>query len=262
MKKFLSIILIAILLFSCVACSGSSGDGEVDIITNSNNVYEDTNNGDRFTYEVNDKGGYDIVGFSSKNSKPHKVVIPASILGVEVSGIADRAFIANTAISEVEIPDGVVSVGTDAFYGCVYLTSVKMADSVTEIGTGAFGSCPVLKSVELSAAIKVIPEFAFRGCTAITNISLPASLEKIERGAFFACTSLAEIAVPAGVTEIGDCAFYGNLALVKATVPASVETFGQVVFNGTAQSFVLIGEEGSAAQTYAQDNEYAFEAAE
>ena len=43
-----------------------------------------------------------------------------------------------------------------------------------------------------------------------------------------------------------------------AKVPASVETFGQYVFNAASEDFVLIGTEGSAAQTYAADNDYTF----
>ena len=45
------------------------------------------------------------------------------------------------------IPDGVTSVGEDAFYYCSSLTSITIPDSVTSIGVGAFSRCSSLTSV-------------------------------------------------------------------------------------------------------------------
>ena len=41
---------------------------------------------------------------------------------------------------DVVIPDGVVSIGEEAFYSSVSLTSITIPDGVTSIGNGAFSA--------------------------------------------------------------------------------------------------------------------------
>ena len=48
---------------------------------------------------------------------------------------------------DVVIPDGVTSIGDQAFYLCGKMTSVTMPDSVTQIGDDAFCLCDNLTSV-------------------------------------------------------------------------------------------------------------------
>ena len=260
MKKILAFILAAIVVFALVSCGeeevedGSSIQDVADV-----SVYTDPTTGDKLTYEVDELGGYVITGFTSASSAAHKVVIPAEIENVEVTGIASRAFGSSSYLSEVEIPASVEYISDYAFYNCKYLTKVTMADSVTKIGVGVFEHCKVLASVNLSANIDVVPAYIFNDCPALTSIVIPEKVTEIGECAFMGCASFTEVTVPANVKTIGDCAFYNNTLLTKAIVPANVETFGQFVFNAAAEGFVLVGAEGSAAATYAVENEHTFE---
>lgn len=49
--------------------------------------------------------------------------------------------------SDFTIPNGVTSIGVEAFCGCRDLTSITIPNSVTEIGHLAFANCNSLKSV-------------------------------------------------------------------------------------------------------------------
>ena len=261
MKKILAMVLAALLLFPLVSCGNKEDDKEEgnkieDAVEE--NVYVDSETGDKLFYEADDLGGYAIIKFVSKTSSAHKINIPAEIENVEVTGIADNAFASSVYVSEIVLPSSIEYIGDYAFSKCEYLTKVTMTDSVTALGNGAFENCKALETVVLSKNIEVISAYAFRNCKALGSITISEKCIEIEEGAFMACTSLEEVVIPASVKTIGDCAFYGNTSMAIAKVPASVETFGQYVFNAASEDFVLIGAEGSAAQTYAADNDYTF----
>ena len=259
MKKIFAIILAAMLLLTVVSCGKAEDENNANDIEApvNNNVY--TNEaGDKFVYNPDDLGGYVISGFTSGSSTPHKVVIPAEIDNVEVTGVGMGAFKFNGYVSEIELPSSIVYVENFAFYGCEYLTKVTMTDSVTSLGAGAFEHCIALVDVVLPASITTIPNYLFNNCKSLASFTISASVTEIGEGAFMGC-AFTEVSIPESVKKIGDCAFYNNVALVKATVPAATETFGQFVFNAAAETFVLVGAEGSAAETYAVENEYTFE---
>ncbi len=70
-----------------------------------------------------------------------EVVVPASLGGVPVTAIADRAFENHTALISVTLPEGVTELGWFAFAGCISLTRVTLPASVTCIYYGAFENC-------------------------------------------------------------------------------------------------------------------------
>ena len=259
MKKIFAIILAAMLLLTLVSCGNKQEEakdsGIEDVIDA--NVYTDKTTGDKFVFEPDDLGGYVIVSFTSATSTPHKVVIPAEIDNVEVTGIGAGAFKFNGYVSEVEIPDSVIYVDNFAFYGCEYLAKVTMADSVTDLGAGAFEHCVALTDIKLSSGITVISDYLFNNCKALAAVAIPEAVTEIGDGAFMGC-AFTEVTIGASVKKIGDCAYYNITTLTKATVPATVENLGQFVFNAAAEGFVLAGAEGSVAQTYAAENEYTF----
>ena len=51
------------------------------------------------------------------------------------------------ALKTILLPNGVTSIGGDAFSGCTGLTSINIPGSVTTIGANAFSGCYRLSSV-------------------------------------------------------------------------------------------------------------------
>ncbi|MBE6425019.1 MAG: hypothetical protein E7029_03325 [Planctomycetaceae bacterium] len=103
--------------------------------------------------------------------------------------------------SSVTIPDGVTSIGNEAFRGCRRLTSVTIPDSVTSIGDSAFYTCKSLTSVTIPDSVTSIGDHAFFGCNSLTSVTIPDSVTSIGGGPFATCDQLTEIRVSAGNTH-------------------------------------------------------------
>ena len=65
-------------------------------------------------------------------------------------------------IVEVEITEGVTTVGRCAFFNLKKLEKVTLCDSITVIGDYAFNTCWKLKEIEIPAAVTKIGTDAFK----------------------------------------------------------------------------------------------------
>ena len=149
-----------------------------------------------------------------------------------VTSIADNAFIGNTAIEEIVIPDTVTSIGYAAFKQCSNLKSVEIPESVTTIDERAFSRCSALTSIALPNSITSIGQYAFYSDSNLGSIEIPANVESIGKSAFKYCTGLTEIAIPGSVKTVSKRAFQGCTGLASVTVPKTVETLGYKAFAG------------------------------
>ena len=75
---------------------------------------------------------------------------------------------------DVAIPEGVTSIGREAFYYCQSLTSVVIPEGVTYIGDSAFEGCSSLTSVVIPKGVTSINDRAFFGCRGLTVENAPA----------------------------------------------------------------------------------------
>lgn len=173
------------------------------------------------------------------------VTIPNS-----VTIISDRAFEGNTSLQEVTIGTGLEELRDYVFSNCSMLKKVTFAGSVESIGEGCFMNCKSLKSIELPKGVVNIcggfdSEFeygAFQGCVSLEKVLLPNTVKSIDCSAFKNCNNLTSIVIPPSVTEIEDYA----LGYIDAGI------------NGKMPGFTIYGTKGTAAETYAKENGFAF----
>lgn len=64
-----------------------------------------------------------------------------------VTSIGDGAFSEFSSLDRITIPDSVTSIGNEAFSGCLYLTRITIPSSVTSIGNSAFFGCSSLENI-------------------------------------------------------------------------------------------------------------------
>ncbi len=89
------------------------------------------------------------------------------------------------------IPDGVTSIGEDAFFDCDSLTTVTIPDSVTSIVDRTFEYCDNLTSVTVGKGVTSIGQDAFSYCISLTEIKFLGNAPKIEGGTFYGVTATA-----------------------------------------------------------------------
>lgn len=95
--------------------------------------------------------------------------------------------------------------------------SYEIPEGVETVRTKAFYKCSDLRSIKLPSTVKVIEEKAFFRCS-FTEIILPEALTFIGKDAFSYCSGLTEITIPDEVAEIGEYAFYNCTKLLTINV--------------------------------------------
>jgi len=153
-------------------------------------------------------------------------------LGDNIISIGSSAFQYCIALTSITIPESVTSIGSSAFSGCYALTSITIPESVTSIGSNAFQSCYALTSITIPESVTSISSHAFQYCYALTSVTIPEGLTSIAGGAFQSCYVLTSVTIPEGVTSIGLSAFQYCIALTSITIPESVTSIGSSAFSG------------------------------
>ena len=133
-------------------------------------------------------------------------IIPNKIGRNTVSSLGSHLFLKNSILTDVVIPDGVVTIEWGAFSGCENLKSVIVPQTVTRIG-----------------------EYAFQECNKLANISIPECIESIGDGAFLGCDALQR---EDGMLIVGKKLFHYNGEKETVIIPDGVTGISLRAFNG------------------------------
>ncbi|MGN0485428.1 MAG: leucine-rich repeat protein [Lachnospiraceae bacterium] len=192
------------------------------------------------------------------------ILLPEGLTSIEKG-----AFGKCTSLTKLQIPKTVQTIPEEMCEGCSALEEVSIPEGVIEIQEEAFSNCESLQSVTIPEGMTQLHSSIFRNCRGLQNVSLPKSLKIIGDenelwGPFDGCTGLEKILIPSGVTTIHKNAFEDCDNLRKISIPESVtEINGKILsfsfFNTNHRSKVTIyGKAGSAAETYAKENDIPF----
>ena len=175
------------------------------------------------------------------------------------------AFLHCRALTSIEIPASVKTIGATAFEGCSKLATVtfEKGSQLQTIGGGyngsvSFGSflnCRALTSIEIPASVQTIGASAFMGCSSLATVTFEkgSQLQTIGggysgsspnevHGAFYQLKRLMTVDMSecTRVEKIEDFAFYGNSELRLFKIGTEIPpTCGLNVFYGVSSYSVL-----------------------
>lgn len=194
----------------------------------------DENNGsfyasDGVLYEAEENGGSLLCYPQGKADS--SFTVPDGISEIQAAAIY------NTQLVELKLPSSLLYVDRHGISYNEKLASIDFSETeLYKIGDMAMAYCTALAEVRFSDYLTEIGGAAFAGCTALTEVEFPDSITTIGQNAF-AATGLTSVKIPSSVTEIGYCAFGYDENLEPLS------------------EFTVIGETGSAAQTYCTDSD-------
>jgi len=166
------------------------------------------------------------------------VVVPSELDGNKVTSIGSLAFF-RCRMKSVVIPEGVRSLGAQAFSGCGELKDVKLPFTLDIIDRNAFEKCVSLERIDIGECPYVTGS-SF-SCPNLARVSVaPSNLEYKEvdgclltrnsRELVFFPRTGSSATFPKSVDEIGEGAFMGCNSLRKVTIPGSVKRVGALAF--------------------------------
>lgn len=146
--------------------------------------------------------------FTSPDDTPwalERRTIRLVVVGEGVTHIGDYAFCNFAALSSVQLPARLESIGVYAFAGCPF-QSLDLSGTIGTISAHAFENCGII-SLTLSGNMGNIGSHAFARCVALTLLEISGEVNRIGTGAFEDCNSLWSVTITGKVNSTDDTAF-------------------------------------------------------
>lgn len=174
--------------------------------------------------------------------------------GSKLTSLPVNAFAGCSALSSITLPDGLVSIGSNAFgrssgnVYCTALTEINLPETVQVIGDGAFNNsgltslriprnvtsfgrfyaCPNLEEIIVEEGVgNAFSSNAFEYLTKLKTVTFPSTMTELPSSMFDRCTQLTTVNLPSKLKTIGASAFSSCSALKTLDLPKTVTYIGK-----------------------------------
>lgn len=171
----------------------------------------------------------------------------SNLIEVDLSGVLNTSLPAGQfkdkwAITQVQVPAGLQTIGGGAFYRSG-IQQIELPGTLQQINGGAFYECTSLQSVVIPDGVSqwgnqeyvtnwgYISNSIFYNCYSLSRANIPTGVTSIPDGTFYNC-NLQEVVIPDNIKSIGSNAFYSNDYLTRVHLSEGLTTIGESAFNG------------------------------
>ncbi len=172
----------------------------------------------------------------SNNSRLNYCILPNG-----VKSIGYQAF-KGSSLTKIIIPASVTSIGDEAFYQVSTLDKLTFVSGsqLESIGYRAFYECTGLREFIMPNTVKQFGtdsngnSYAFYRCSKLQTIHFSDALTTIPKYICCRCTSLKDVHLPINLVNINNYAFYGEndrIPIKKIDFPASLRSIGISAFD-------------------------------
>ena len=175
----------------------------------------------------------------------------ATDIAVGKTAYVNDVKVTGTLEQNVEFVEGANFAGSGNASGLLRaISKINIPNSITSIGTYAFCNCPNLTSITISDSVTTIGNYAFAGCTSLESVTIPNRVTTIGNYTFASCNRLASITIPDSVTTIGDYAFSDCVSLVHIYYTGTEEQWNAITKNSGWNSHMGHNVEGGTVIHY------------
>lgn len=115
----------------------------------------------------------------------------------QLTTLNDSAFYGCTALADVTLPKTMKTIGQNAFRNTA-ITKIDLPDGLTAIGTYTFGGCKNLETIDIPSGVQTLPALCFEVCTGLKHLYIPKTCARLFQFPFGGCTGLSSIVVEEG----------------------------------------------------------------
>lgn len=169
----------------------------------------------------------EIKSYAFQNCAITQIELPSSLISIGTSAFQ------GSPLSSINFPSNLKTIAREAFRGCMF-SEIIIPNSVTTIGQDGFADCKSLKKVKIEdAAIRMTG--AFGGCNALTDVDLGKNVVELITGfqdyaCFQGCSSLEKIILPNSLKTLPENTFNGCTNLKEIILPNELISIGDGAF--------------------------------
>ncbi len=172
-------------------------------------------------------------------------------LGKGLSTVGASAFMGCKSLKKVNFGH-VEDIGNGAFNGCSALTDIVLPDTVLTIGESAFQDCTGLTSFDMGKHVRNIKSNAFLRCSALETVKFSEALTSIGRDAFNGCSKLKDVKLNEGVTSI-DFGAFSSIDDLTIELPSTLENINDYTFS-SSKNVTVKGYDDTVAESFVAAN--------
>lgn len=133
----------------------------------------------------------------------------------------------NSKIENVVIAEGITSIAGCAFYESSNIKQIELPDTIERIDSNAFYSSGI-EEINFPLALKSIGKSAFAYCEGLVHLDFNEGLEQIEGSAFRECKNLTTVVLTPTIMGFGTSAFENCTNIASAYYIGTEEQFNSI----------------------------------